>query len=88
MIKKDVVVLNEQGLHARPCRMISQTAMGFKCDIKLVKDGYEVNAKSIMGILSMAASKGSVITIIADGIDEKKAVEEISRLFETKFDEE
>lgn len=88
MIKKDVVVINEQGLHARPCRMISQAAMGFQCDIKLIKDGYEVNAKSIMGILSMAAARGSVITIVADGVDEKEAVEEISRLFETKFDEE
>lgn len=88
MVKKDVVVTNEQGLHARPCRMISQLAMNFQSNIKLVRDGYEVNAKSIMGILSMAAAKGSVITIIAEGIDEKKAVDEISKLFETKFDEE
>ncbi|MGC8866729.1 MAG: HPr family phosphocarrier protein [Elusimicrobiales bacterium] len=88
MIRKTVKVINEQGLHARPCRMISQLAMSYQCDIKLIKDGYEVNAKSIMGILSMAAPKDSIITIVADGIDEKKAVEEISHLFETKFDEE
>ncbi|MCX7905496.1 MAG: HPr family phosphocarrier protein [Elusimicrobiales bacterium] len=88
MIRRDVIVKNEQGLHARPCRIISQVAMNFQSEIKLIKDGYEVNAKSIMGILSMAASKGSVITIIANGSDEREAVEEIANLFETKFDEE
>ncbi len=88
MIKKDVKVGNEQGLHARPCRMISQIAMSYQCDIKLIKDGYEVNAKSIMGLLSLAAPQGAIITIVANGVDEEKAVEELVHLFETNFDEE
>lgn len=88
MIRRDVKVINEQGLHARPCRIISQVAMNYKSEIKLIKDGYEVNAKSIMGILSMAAPKGSNITIVANGVDEKEAVEELVNLFENKFDEE
>ncbi len=88
MIKKDIKVENEQGLHARPCRMISQTAMNYQCDIKLIKDGYEVNAKSIMGLLSLAAPQGSIITIVADGVDEEKAIKELVHLFETNFDEE
>lgn len=88
MVKKDVVVMNEEGLHARPCRMIVDLAATFKANIKFVKEGYEVNAKSILGVLSLAARKGSVVTIIAEGVDEKEAVESIAKLFESKFDEE
>ncbi|HOJ87102.1 MAG: HPr family phosphocarrier protein [Elusimicrobiales bacterium] len=88
MIKKEITVKNEQGLHARPCGMLSNTAMRFESEIKIIKEGYEVNAKSVMGLLTLAASKGSKITLIAVGRDEEKAVEEIEKLFESKFDEE
>lgn len=88
MIKKDIKVINEQGLHARPCGMLSNTAMKFESEIKIIKEGYEVNAKSVMGLLTLAASKGSVITVIANGRDEKEAIDEIEKLFESKFDEE
>lgn len=87
MIKKDVIVKIKGGLHARPCGMIAMVASKYSSEIKLVKDGYEVNAKSIMGILSIGGEEGSVITIVADGKDEVKAVEEIAGLFESGFEE-
>lgn len=88
MIKKEIEIKNEQGIHARPAGMISNLAMKFKSDIKLVKDGYEVNAKSIMGLLTLAAGKGSKLIIIAEGPDEQLAVEEMEKLFNSKFEEE
>jgi len=88
MIRKEIVVINEQGLHARPCGMLSNLAMRFESEIKIIKDGYEVNAKSVMGLLTLAASKGSKIILIASGKDEKEATWEIEKLFESKFDEE
>ncbi|MEF3280287.1 MAG: HPr family phosphocarrier protein [Elusimicrobiota bacterium] len=88
MIKKEIIVKNEQGLHAKPCGMISNVAMKFSSEIKIVRDGYEVNAKSVMGLLTLAASKGSSVIIVADGPDEKDAINELEALFESKFDEE
>ncbi|MBP7795651.1 MAG: HPr family phosphocarrier protein [Elusimicrobiales bacterium] len=88
MIKKEIIVQNSQGLHARPCGMISNTAMKFLSEIKLIKDGYEVNAKSIMGLLTLAASKGSRIIIVADGSDEETAVKELEELFANGFNED
>ena len=87
MVKRDVVIRNKQGLHARPCGIISQVAMKFRSRIVLIKDGYEVNPRSIMGLLAMALSEGSVVTIVADGVDEKEAVEEIAKLLESEFEE-
>ncbi len=88
MIKKELIVTNEQGLHARPCGMITTVAMKYESNIKIVKDGYEVNGKSIMGLLALAAGKGSKLILIVDGKDEEEAVREIEKLFESKFDEE
>ncbi len=88
MIKKDITIINELGIHARPAGMIANTCSRFACDIKLVKDGMEVNAKSIMGIMTLAAGKGSVIEVTARGKDESEAVTAIEELFARKFDEE
>lgn len=88
MIKKDITITNELGIHARPAGMIANTSSRFACDIKLVKDGMEVNAKSIMGIMTLAAGKGSVIEITARGKDEAEAAEAIADLFARKFDED
>ncbi len=68
--------------------MVANTASRFASDIKLVKDGMEVNAKSIMGIMTLAAGKGSVIEVTARGKDEAEAVKAIEELFARKFDEE
>jgi len=88
MIKKDITITNELGIHARPAGMIANTSSRFACDIKLVKDGMEVNAKSIMGIMTLAAGKGSVIEVTARGRDEAEAVAAIADLFVRKFDED
>lgn len=88
MIKKDLKIVNELGIHARPAGMLANTASRFACDIKLEKDGMEVNAKSIMGIMTLAAGSGSVITVTAKGKDEAEAVKALEALFARKFDED
>lgn len=88
MIRKEIKIANEMGIHARPAGMLANAASRFACEIKLVKDGMEVNAKSIMGIMTLAAGKGSVITVVASGADEAQAAAAIDELFRKKFDEE
>ncbi|MCG2726580.1 MAG: HPr family phosphocarrier protein [Elusimicrobia bacterium] len=88
MIKRNIKVRNSLGIHARPAGMIANTASGFECDIKIIKDSLEINAKSIMGIMMLAAGQGSEIALITNGKDEKEASEAINSLFETGFDEE
>ena len=88
MIRKDIRISNDLGLHARPAGMIANTSSRFACDIKIIKDKMEVNAKSIMGLMTLAAGKGTVITIVAHGADDVPALEAVSELFRKKFDEE
>ncbi len=88
MIKREIIIINELGIHARPAGMIANTSSRFAADIKLVKDGVEVNAKSIMGIMTLAAGKDSVILVVASGRDEADAVKAIEDLFARKFDED
>lgn len=88
MTKKDIKIINTLGIHARPAGMIANISARFVCDIKIIKDKMEVNAKSIMGIMTLAAGKGSVITVITNGTDEAQALAAIADLFARKFDEE
>ena len=88
MIKREITIINELGIHARPAGMIANTSSRFVCDIKLVKDGMEVNAKSIMGIMTLAAGKGCIVEVEAKGKDEADAVKAIEDLFTRKFDED
>jgi len=78
--KKDVIVQNKTGLHARPAAMFVQIANKFESEITIVKEEQRVNGKSIMGILMLAAEKGARITIIAEGLDAEAAVEELSEV--------
>ncbi len=87
MVEKDVIIKNKTGLHARPAAILVQTANKFESDIFLEKDGDRVNAKSIMGVMMLAAAEGSKIKIIAEGNDEKEAVETIFNLLESNIDE-
>ncbi|MCB1176711.1 MAG: HPr family phosphocarrier protein [Leptospiraceae bacterium] len=73
------------GLHARPASMFVQTAGKFPCEVKVVKDGVEVNGKSIMGLMMLALSPGSEFSIIVDGEEENEAIEALSRLVEKDF---
>jgi len=79
-IKKDVIIKNETGLHARPAAMFVQIANKFESEITIIKEKQRVNGKSIMGILMLAAEKGARITIIAVGVDASAAVEELSKV--------
>ncbi|HNV35778.1 MAG TPA: HPr family phosphocarrier protein [Rectinema sp.] len=79
---------NRAGIHARPSALIAQTAIKFASRIYLEKEGNQINAKSIMGIITLAASFGAKIKIIADGADEQEAVKAIAELFESGFNEE
>ncbi|HID96088.1 MAG TPA: HPr family phosphocarrier protein [Candidatus Latescibacteria bacterium] len=88
MFEARVKVGNKLGLHARPAALLVQTAERFKSHIMLVKDGLEVNAKSIMGVMMLAAEMGSEILIRATGEDEREAVEELVLLVKSKFGEE
>jgi phosphocarrier protein HPr len=85
--EKQVTVTNPLGVHARPSAMIVQTASKFASDVWLIKDGHEVNGKSMLGVMTLAAEMGSVVTIRADGPDEAKAVEAIAKVFEMRFGE-
>ena len=88
MIERKIQVINKLGLHARPSSTLSQTASKFKSEIKLQKGEVEVNAKSILGVMMLAAEVGSEIILKAEGEDEKQAVEALARLFQEKFGEE
>jgi phosphocarrier protein HPr len=85
MYEIEVVLMNEQGLHARPASILAKKASKFASHITLIKDGNEFNAKSIINILSMGASKGDKIRIIANGEDEEKAVEELKIVIEEEI---
>lgn len=88
MIAKEFTITNKYGIHARPAALIAKTANRFKSTIKVRKDTLEVNGKSIMGILMLAAARGNTITVVADGVDEKEAIESLGEVINMKFDEE
>jgi phosphocarrier protein HPr len=88
LVERKVEVTNKLGLHARPAALLVQKAAKFKSEIKLQKDNLEVNAKSILSVMALAAEVGSFVIIRAEGEDEAKAVEELANLFEEKFGEE
>ena len=88
MIEKILTVRNRAGIHARPAALIAQTANKFASEIIMEKNPTTVNAKSIMGVITMAASYNTTMTLKVDGSDEKEAAEAIEKLFESKFEEE
>ncbi len=81
-------ITNKLGLHARAAAMFVRLSNKFSSDIKLIKDGYEVNGKSILGILSLAAIQGTELNIVARGKDAGEALSEIGKLIESGFGEE
>ena len=85
--KKEVEVQNKLGLHARPCSKFVKLASTFKCEVWVSKDDESVNGKSIMGLMMLAAAKGSKVKFIATGADAAAMLAEIEALFLRKFDE-
>ena len=88
MIEKTLLIKNKHGLHARPAAHLVKIAGKFKSDVKIFKDGLEINAKSIMGVMMLAAEPGSEVLVQVDGPDEGEALAEIEDLFEKKFFED
>ena len=87
MIEKEFVIPNKLGLHARPAALFVQEACRFKCAILVNKDGLEINGKSVMGLMLLAAECGAKLKIKAEGADEAQAIEALGKLFTRKFDE-
>ncbi len=88
MLEKKLVVKNKLGLHARPAALFVQMANKFKCEIIVIKDSQEVDGKSIMGILMLAAGKGSRIQIRVKGLDAEQALQELEQLLMSDLPEE
>jgi phosphocarrier protein len=88
MTERIITIKNRAGIHARPAALLVQITKDFKSSIYFEKDKDRINAKSIMGIITLGAAYGAEIKIIAEGEDEQAAVEALARLFESKFEEE
>jgi phosphocarrier protein len=86
-IVKELIVQNKMGVHARPAAMIVRITNRFKADVLVEKDGEQVNGKSIMGLMMLAAGRGSKVKFIATGADAGEMLAEIEQLFARKFDE-
>ncbi|MBO5879051.1 MAG: HPr family phosphocarrier protein [Clostridia bacterium] len=87
MISRDVTIKNTVGLHARPATFFIQKANSYKSSIWVEKEDCRVNAKSLLGVLSLGITKGMTITLIADGVDESAAVDGLTSLVDSEFAE-
>ncbi len=87
MIKQEIEIINKLGLHARASSKLTQTASQFSSDIWVEKNGRRVNAKSIMGVMMLAAAKGSTITLETNGADEQAAMAALQALINDYFGE-
>jgi len=87
MTSKELTISNKLGIHARPAAQFVKTASKFEADIRVEKDGEEVNGKSIMGLMMLAAGHGSVINIIVEGSDAQDAMKSLEDLVNRNFEE-
>jgi len=87
MIERIVKIVNKAGLHTRPAATIVKMAAKYKCEFFISRDGLNINGKSIIGVMTLAAEEGSELVLSFDGEDEEQAADEISSYFERGFDE-
>ncbi len=87
MIEREVTVTNRAGLHTRPASMIVKKASEFEAEFFIHKDGYEINGKSIIGVMTLAAEQGANLMLVFDGPDEANAAEALTELFKDGFGE-
>lgn len=87
MIEKEVTIKNRAGLHTRPAAALVKTAAKFQSEFYIIKDGFEINGKSIIGVMTLAAEQGSTLQLRFEGDDEEAAANEVIGLFERGFDE-
>jgi phosphocarrier protein HPr len=88
MLTNDFLIINKLGLHARASALFVKTASRFAAEVRLSKEGVEVNGKSIMGIMMLAASKGTTVSLSVEGADEAEALQAIGDLITSGFGEE
>lgn len=88
MIERELTVTNRLGLHARATAKLVQLLSGFRCNATLTAKGREINAKSIMGVMLLAAGQGTPLRLRVDGEDEAEAADAVAALFERRFDED
>ena len=88
MIEREVTIVNQLGMHARPAAQVVRTASGFKSEVEIVRDGVAVNAKSIMGVMMLAAEGGCAVVLRASGSDEDAAVDALAKLVAEGFGED
>ena len=87
MVSREVKIINSIGLHARPATFFIQKANSFHCNVWVEKDDRKINAKSLLGVLSLGIAKGMTINIIADGVDEDAAIDSLCALIDSGFEE-
>ena len=87
MIEKEVMIVNKAGMHTRPASAIVRIAAKYKADFFISKDGFEVNGKSIIGVMTLAAEQGSTLTLKFEGDDEKELAEDMLKFFAEGFGE-
>jgi len=87
MLQQEVEIINKLGLHARASAKLTQVAGRFKSQVWVSRSGRRVNAKSIMGVMMLAAAKGSTLVVETDGPDEQEALDAVSRLIASRFEE-
>ena len=87
-VEKEITIVNRLGLHARPAAMFVRIASRFRCEIWVEKEGEQINGKSIMGLMMLAAGQGSKLQIRCEGPDADKAMEELEELINKKFNED
>jgi phosphocarrier protein HPr len=88
MIERELTVSNRLGLHARATAKLVQLLSGYRCNVTLTAKGREVNAKSIMGVMLLAAGQGTPVKLRVEGEDELAAADAVTALFERRFDED
>jgi len=88
MIERKLTVRNKAGIHTRPASMIVRTASKYDAEVFLRRDRYEINAKSVIGVMTLAAEKGATLQLVVDGEDEAEAADALQDLFEDGFGEE
>jgi phosphocarrier protein HPr len=88
MIESEVKIINRAGLHTRPAASLVKIASKYKSEITLIRDGFAINAKSIIGVMTLAAEQGSVLILQTEGEDEQQAISEIIKFFKSGFGED
>ena len=87
-VEKEVTIVNRLGMHARPAAMFVRIASRYRCEVWVAKEGEQINGKSIMGLMMLAAGQGSKLTIRCEGADADRAMQELEQLIATRFNED